>query len=33
LVNMTPQRLLTKGTAEHGQCVLKLMDSVMSEED
>ena len=24
---------LTKGTPEHGQCVLKLMDSVMSEED
>ena len=24
---------LTKGSPEHGQCVLKLMDSVMSEED
>ena len=24
---------LTKDTPEHGQCVLKLMDSVMSEED
>lgn len=24
---------LTKGTPEHGQCVLKLMDSVMSEGD
>ena len=24
---------LTKGSPEHGQCVLKLMDTVMSEED
>ena len=24
---------LTKGSPEHGQCVLKLMDSVMSEEE
>jgi hypothetical protein len=24
---------LTKGTPEYGQCVLRLMDSVMSEED
>ena len=24
---------LTKGSPEHGQCVLRLMDSVMSEED
>ena len=24
---------LTKGTPEHGKCVLKLMDSVMSEAD
>ena len=24
---------LTQGSPEHGQCVLKLMDSVMSEED
>ena len=24
---------LTKGSPEHGQCVLKLMDSVMSEGD
>ena len=24
---------LTKGTPEHGQCVLRLMDSVMSEDD
>ena len=24
---------LTKGSPEHGKCVLKLMDSVMSEED
>ena len=24
---------LTKGTPEHGQCVLKLMDTVMSEGD
>jgi len=24
---------LTKGTPEHGQCVLKLMDSVLSEDD
>jgi hypothetical protein len=24
---------LTKGTPEHGQCVLKIMDAVMSEED
>ena len=24
---------LTKGSPEHGACVLKLMDSVMSEDD
>ena len=31
--NICSEMGLTKGSPEHGKCVLKLMDSVMSEED